>query len=111
VPSTAKRATTDRRADPVAAETRVLVPRPKPATSPPAAAATVAPEPAPTIVVTPTIVPSALVPVVPSAPSETPGPVVVGDPCTPEGAYAHTADGELVRCTRTWHHRLRWKIV
>jgi hypothetical protein len=70
----------------------------------------------PSIVVSPSIVPSALVPVVPVPPSppsppEVSGPVVAGDPCAPEGALAHTADGLLVRCAHTWHHRLRWKIV
>jgi hypothetical protein len=37
--------------------------------------------------------------------------VTVGDRCLPEGAFAFTADGDLVRCTRTWRHRARWKIV
>jgi hypothetical protein len=71
----------------------------------------VSPEPAPTIVVTTTIVPPNLVPPSPPPTSEVPGPVVVGDLCAPEGAYAHTAEGVLVRCVRLWHHRPRWKIV
>jgi hypothetical protein len=63
------------------------------------------------VVTTTTVPPAPLVPVATPSPSEMPGPVVVGYPCAPEGAYARTADGLLVRCTRWWHHRLRWKIV
>ncbi|GIM91574.1 hypothetical protein [Paractinoplanes toevensis] len=37
--------------------------------------------------------------------------VVAGDPCAPEWAFGRTSHGTLVRCVRTWHHRLRWKIV
>ncbi|MCU7724669.1 hypothetical protein ODJ79_13160 [Actinoplanes sp. KI2] len=86
-------------------------PPPRPAQPPPPAIAVPAlPAPAPTVVAT-TVVPPALVPVVPPAPSASFGPVVVGDPCSPEGAYAFTADSVLVRCTRTSHHRLLWKIV
>jgi hypothetical protein len=109
---TAKRAT-HRPQAPATAPGRAPLspPEPDPAPPPPATEAPVVPEPAPTIVATPTTVPPALVPVVPSAPIETPAPVMVGDPCRPEGAYAYTADGLLVRCARTWHHRLRWKIV
>ena len=103
-PTTARRATADRRTAP----TRAPSPPPEPV---PPAPTTGAPEPAPSIAVTTTIVPPALVPQVSPSPSELPGPVVAGDPCAPEGAYAHTADGVLVRCARTWHHRLRWKIV
>ncbi|WP_157437159.1 hypothetical protein [Actinoplanes subtropicus] len=104
-PTPARRATSARRAGPATATSRA--PRPS---SPPAT--TVAPEPAPSIVVATTIVPPVpLVPALTPSPSGTPGPVVIGGTCAPEGVYAYTADGLLVRCARTWRHRLRWKIV
>jgi hypothetical protein len=103
-PTSVKRATPGHRTAPTHSPSP---PRPVPPQPPPPAPS----EPTPTIVVTPTIVPPGLAPVVTPSPSEAPGPVVVGDRCAPEGAYAHTADGVLVRCVRLWHHRLRWKIV
>jgi len=109
-PPTKRKRTTDRKPEAPAA-TRA----PTPSAHPPAPApAVVPPLPVPTIVVTTTTPGSALVPPLPKPP-ETPavvaGPVTVGDLCTPVGAYAFTADHTLVRCTRAWHHRARWKIV
>jgi hypothetical protein len=113
-PTTAKHETAGRPPDRTATTSRAPAPPPESAAPP----SPKAPRgPVPSIVVSPSIVPSALVPVVPvpppspPSPHEVPGPVVAGDPCAPEGAAAHTADGLLVRCARTWHHRLRWKIV
>ena len=112
-PPATRRTTAGRKSEPatVAPQAPSRTAKPVPATLPP--------EPTPTIVVTPTVVPPALAPPQPSppasppptSPSIAPGPVVVGYPCAPEGAYAYTAHGVLVRCTRLWHHRLRWKIV
>jgi len=112
-PTTARRETAGQRPDrastPSRAPARPAKPAPPPAPKAPRGLV-------PSIVVSPSIVPSALVPLVPVPPSppsppEVSGPVVAGDPCAPEGALAHTADGLLVRCAHTWHHRLRWKIV
>ncbi|MFI5888975.1 hypothetical protein ACIA5D_02520 [Actinoplanes sp. NPDC051513] len=116
-PATAGRKTADRKvaATPSRANPPALDPPDPPAPAPPPPApATAVPElPDPTIVVTTTTVPGrALVPPMPSPTlSEAPGPVTVGDRCLPEGAFARTADGDLVRCVRTWRHRSRWKIV
>lgn len=89
------------------------------ATAPPAVpdiVLPVVPEPIVSLLPTPTPSRSAVPPQLPGASArpqvpEVPGPVVVGEPCTPEWAWGRTADGTLVRCLRTWHHSLRWKIV
>jgi hypothetical protein len=101
-------ATTDRKAAPR---------RTPPATADPpdpAPPSTLVETPSPAATVTPVPSNSALVPPAPPAASDVPvvqTPVTVGDRCWPEGAYGRTADGTLVRCLRTTHHRRRWKIV
>jgi hypothetical protein len=76
----------------------------------PPAATTPSGSPAPPLA----LVPSSSAPTVVSpAPtvSGAPAPVLAGHPCTRIFALAHTSDGRLVRCLRTRHHQLVWKIV